>query len=58
MGTINTEIGGVLERIMMHLPADNLAAHSEYLAGYIDCLFDTQQISADVRDSLYATYAK
>jgi len=58
MKTIDTEIIGLLERAMMHLPVDNLDSHPDYLAGYIDCLYDTNQISSFVRDSLYVTYAK
>ncbi len=58
MYSFEAEIVTLIEKVMMQLPPDNLGSHGDYLAGYIECLHDTGQISMSVRDSLYATYAK
>lgn len=33
-----------------------LPGHSAYLGGYIDCLFDTQQITEGIKDLLYEEF--
>lgn len=46
-----------LEEIMISLPAEGSPQdHSQYLAGYIDSLHESNQISEEVREILYTEY--
>ncbi len=44
-----------LEFLMMQLPAD-IKSNKIYLSGYIDALFETEQITDNQRDILHVEY--
>jgi len=46
-----------IEKVMMSLPSEQTdEQHRLYLSGYIDCLHDTNQISEEAREIIYAEY--
>lgn len=48
---------GKIEAVMLELdPNQSQEEHRQYLAGYIDCLQDTGQISEEAREIVYAEY--
>jgi hypothetical protein len=50
---------GKIEAIMLQLdPKQTPQQHKIYLAGYVDCLKDTNQISEEQREILYLEYAE
>lgn len=47
----------VLEEVMLSLPSEQTQQdHQQYLAGYIDALHESNQISDEVREILYTEY--
>ena len=51
------QLKNLLEYLMFSLPKDNsINEHQNYLAGYIDCLFETGQITDSERGELYVQY--
>lgn len=51
------EAEGLVENAMIHLPKKQTKkSHKLYLAGFIDCLFDTDQIAELLRTDLYLKY--
>lgn len=50
-------IRSLIEKVMMSLPAEQTPEqHRLYLAGYIDCLQETNQITEKAREIIYAEY--
>lgn len=46
-----------VEKVMMSLPAEQTPEqHRLYLAGYVDCLQETNQITEEAREIIYAEY--
>lgn len=47
----------LLEYLMLSLPQSNsINEHQNYLAGYIDCLFEAGQITDSEHEILYINY--
>lgn len=46
----------LLETIMLDLPADDFPSHKSYLGGYLECLFDTNQITEEQYNQLHLEY--
>lgn len=47
-----------LEKVMLTLdPTRSTEEHEQYLAGFIDCLQETNVITEEIRNILYAEYA-
>ena len=60
MANVNAELDVTtthIEKIMLTLnPAISETERRQYLAGYIDCLGDQNQISPETRNELYGLY--
>ncbi len=48
----------ILEHEMINLPEETRKFHKSFLAGFIDCLFDSEQINENIRETLYLEYAE
>lgn len=51
------EAENLLERVMVTAPAKKENEVNSYLAGFVDSLFESNQITSEQRDFLYVVYA-